>query len=54
MRLLSVSCWCRSPEALGIVSGLVYVAALVTIILTIVDNPDVKVGFFPLVGIHTT
>lgn len=31
-----------SPEALGIVSGLVYVAALVVTVLTVVDNPDVK------------
>ncbi|KAG2768895.1 hypothetical protein PC129_g3762 [Phytophthora cactorum] len=30
------------PEALGIVSGLLYVAALVVTVLTVVDNSDVK------------
>lgn len=32
-----------SPEALGIVSGLVYVAALVVTVLTVVEDPEIKV-----------
>jgi hypothetical protein len=39
--LVALSC---SPEALGIVSGLVYVVALLVTVFTIVDNADVKVS----------
>lgn len=40
--LVVYACYC-SPEALGIVSGLVYVASLLVTVLTVVEDADTKV-----------